>query len=88
MLLVPWELARSTSNLKAASWLQDIETTKSLLTHPSLGTKCFATRCFEVINRPTPRPTHEPSATGTPNRRRPAGTPVTPAPAHGPTTSV
>jgi transcriptional regulatory protein GAL4 len=39
------------SNPEAACWLQDIETTKALLTHPSLGTNRFATRCYEVINR-------------------------------------
>nr|AAO00820.1 Unknown protein [Arabidopsis thaliana] len=39
------------SNPEAATWLQDIETTKALLTHPSLGTNRFATRCYEVINR-------------------------------------
>jgi transcriptional regulatory protein GAL4 len=39
------------SNPEAASWVQDIETTKALLTHPSLGTNRFATRCYEVINR-------------------------------------
>ena len=46
------------SNPEAASWLQDIETTKSLLTHPSLGTNRFATRCFEVINKLLGPPTH------------------------------
>lgn len=46
------------SNPEAASWLQDIETTKSLLTHPSLGTNRFATRCLEVINRLLGPPTH------------------------------
>lgn len=46
------------SNPEAATWLQDIETTKSLLTHPSLGTNRFASRCFEVINRLLGPPTH------------------------------
>jgi transcriptional regulatory protein GAL4 len=46
------------SNPEAATWLQDIETTKSLLTHPSLGTNRFATRCYEVINRLLGPPTH------------------------------
>ncbi|KAJ5472982.1 hypothetical protein N7530_006983 [Penicillium desertorum] len=46
------------SNPEAATWLQDIETTKSLLTHPSLGTNRFATRCLEVINRLLGPPTH------------------------------
>ncbi|CAI7578145.1 unnamed protein product [Penicillium glandicola] len=46
------------SNPEAGSWLQDIETTKSLLTHPSLGTNRFATRCFEVINRLLSPPTN------------------------------
>ncbi|KAJ6037903.1 hypothetical protein N7499_004115 [Penicillium canescens] len=39
------------SNPEAAAWVQDIETTKALLTHPSLGTNRFATRCYEVLNR-------------------------------------
>ncbi|OQD77076.1 hypothetical protein PENDEC_c003G06402 [Penicillium decumbens] len=39
------------SNPDATSWLQDIETTKALLTHPSFGTNRFAARCSEVINR-------------------------------------
>lgn len=39
------------SNPDAPSWLQDIETTKALLTHPSLGNNRFAARCSEVINR-------------------------------------
>lgn len=46
------------SNPEAATWLQDIETTKALLTHPSLGTNRFATRCYEVINRLLGPPTH------------------------------
>lgn len=46
------------SNPEAASWLQDIETTKALLTHPSLGTNRFASRCLEVINRLLGPPTH------------------------------
>ncbi|KAJ5864689.1 uncharacterized protein N7529_006605 [Penicillium soppii] len=46
------------SNPEAASWLQDIETTKALLTHPSLGTNRFATRCYEVINRLLGPPSH------------------------------
>ena len=46
------------SNPEAASWLQDIETTKALLTHPSLGTNRFATRCYEVINRLLGAPSH------------------------------
>ncbi|KAJ5692372.1 hypothetical protein N7462_001795 [Penicillium macrosclerotiorum] len=39
------------SNSDASSWLQDIETTKALLAHPSLGDNQLAVRCFEVINR-------------------------------------
>jgi transcriptional regulatory protein GAL4 len=39
------------SNPDASSWLQDIETTKALLNHPSFGTNRFAARCSEVINR-------------------------------------
>ncbi|KAJ5886722.1 uncharacterized protein N7473_009396 [Penicillium subrubescens] len=39
------------SNPDAPSWLQDIETTKALLTHPSLGNNQLALRCYEVINR-------------------------------------
>lgn len=39
------------SNPDAPSWLQDIETTKALLAHPSFGTNRFAARCSEVINR-------------------------------------
>lgn len=39
------------SNPDAPSWLQDVETTKALLTHPSLGHNQFAIRCYEVINR-------------------------------------
>ncbi|OJJ34169.1 hypothetical protein ASPWEDRAFT_52449 [Aspergillus wentii DTO 134E9] len=35
----------------APSWLQDIETTKKLLTHPSLSNNRLSTRCLEVINR-------------------------------------
>lgn len=46
------------SNPEAATWLQDIETTKALLTHPSLGTNRFATRCYEVINRLLGPPSH------------------------------
>lgn len=46
------------SNTEATSWLQDIETTKALLTHPMLGTNLFATRCYEVINRLLGPPTH------------------------------
>jgi transcriptional regulatory protein GAL4 len=56
------------SNPEAATWLQDIETTKSLLTHPSLGTNRFATRCFEVINRLLGPPTNQvPVAHGLPD---------------------
>ncbi|KAL1981234.1 hypothetical protein VTN96DRAFT_2947 [Rasamsonia emersonii] len=36
---------------EAPSWLQDIETTKALLTHPSLRNNRLAARCLEVINR-------------------------------------
>lgn len=39
------------SNPDAPSWLQDIETTKALFTHPSFGNNRFAARCSEVINR-------------------------------------
>lgn len=39
------------SNPDAPSWLQEIETTKALLAHPSIGTNRFASRCSEVINR-------------------------------------
>lgn len=39
------------SNPDTPSWLQDIETTKALLAHPSFGTNRFAARCSEVINR-------------------------------------
>ncbi|KAF7718772.1 Fungal Zn(2)-Cys(6) binuclear cluster domain-containing protein [Penicillium ucsense] len=39
------------SNPDASSWLQDIETTKALLMHPSLGHNQLAQRCYEVINR-------------------------------------
>ncbi|KAJ5162168.1 hypothetical protein N7492_007560 [Penicillium capsulatum] len=39
------------SNPDATSWLQDIQTTKALLTHPSIGNNRFASRCSEVINR-------------------------------------
>lgn len=39
------------SNPDAHSWLQDIQTTKALLTNPSLGNNRFASRCSEVINR-------------------------------------
>ena len=39
------------SNPDASSWLQDIETTKALLNHPSFGNNRFASRCSEVINR-------------------------------------
>lgn len=39
------------SNPDAPSWIQDIETTKALLTHPSFCNNRFAARCSEVINR-------------------------------------
>lgn len=39
------------SNPDAPTWLQDIETTKALLTHPSFGNNRFASRCSEVIDR-------------------------------------
>ncbi|KAJ5116212.1 hypothetical protein N7456_000560 [Penicillium angulare] len=39
------------TNPEAPNWLQDIETTKALLTHPSFGNNRFAARCSEVINR-------------------------------------
>ncbi|GIK01125.1 lactose regulatory protein lac9 and GAL4-like protein [Aspergillus viridinutans] len=35
----------------APAWLQDVETTKKLLTHPSLSNNRLATRCLEVVNR-------------------------------------
>jgi transcriptional regulatory protein GAL4 len=37
----------------AGSWFQDVQTTKSLLTHPSLSNNRLATRCLDVINRLT-----------------------------------
>ncbi|KAJ5220067.1 hypothetical protein N7468_009271 [Penicillium chermesinum] len=36
---------------EAPGWMQDIETTKALLTHPSFCNNRFAARCAEVINR-------------------------------------
>lgn len=39
------------SSPDASSWLQDIETTKALLNHPSFSTNRFAARCSEVIDR-------------------------------------
>src|ERR1700710_24797 len=39
------------SNPDAPTWLQDIETTKALVSHPSIGNNRFATRCLEVVNR-------------------------------------
>lgn len=39
------------SNPEAQNWLEEIETTKALLTHPSLGNNRFAARCSEVIHR-------------------------------------
>lgn len=36
---------------EAPSWMQDIEKTKALLTHPSFYNNRFAARCAEVINR-------------------------------------
>ncbi|KAJ5819863.1 hypothetical protein N7474_005454 [Penicillium riverlandense] len=45
------------SNPDAPTWLQDIETTKSLLSHPSIGNNRFATRCLEVVNRLIGSPT-------------------------------
>ncbi|EAU30878.1 conserved hypothetical protein [Aspergillus terreus NIH2624] len=36
---------------EAPGWLQDVETTKNLLMHPSLISNRFATRCLEVVNR-------------------------------------
>ncbi|GES65353.1 C6 transcription factor [Aspergillus terreus] len=36
---------------EAPGWLQDVETTKNLLMHPSLSSNRFATRCLEVVNR-------------------------------------
>lgn len=39
------------TNAEAPSWVQDIETTKALLTHPSFCNNRFAARCAEVINR-------------------------------------
>lgn len=46
----------------AGSWYLDVETTKSLLTHPSLINNRLATRCLEVINRLLcgPNSSHEP----------------------------
>ena len=38
-------------SLEAPSWLTDVETTKSLLSHPSLRNNRIATRCLEVVNR-------------------------------------
>lgn len=35
----------------APSWLQEIESTKKLLVHPSLSNNRLATRCLEVVNR-------------------------------------
>lgn len=35
----------------APSWLQDIETTKQLLSNPSLANNRLASRCLEVIHR-------------------------------------
>lgn len=39
------------SNPDAATWLQDVETTKALLCCPSLGNNRLAVRCLEVVNR-------------------------------------
>jgi transcriptional regulatory protein GAL4 len=36
---------------EASSWVQDVETTKALLTHPSLSNNHLAARCLDVINR-------------------------------------
>lgn len=33
------------------SWLQDVDTTKALLSHPSLLNNRFASRCLDVVNR-------------------------------------
>ncbi|KAL2009100.1 hypothetical protein VTN00DRAFT_7294 [Thermoascus crustaceus] len=42
----------------APSWLQDVEMTKKLLSHPSLSNNRLAGRCLEVINRLcSPEPT-------------------------------
>lgn len=35
----------------APGWLQDIETTKTLLSHPSLSNNRLATRCLAVVNK-------------------------------------
>lgn len=35
----------------APSWFQDVETTKTLLSHPSLSNNRLATRCLDVVNR-------------------------------------
>lgn len=35
----------------APGWLQDIETTKQLLSHPSLSNNRLATRCLAVVNK-------------------------------------
>lgn len=35
----------------SAGWLHDIETAKSLFSHPSLSNNQLAYRCFEVISR-------------------------------------
>ncbi|KAJ5738538.1 hypothetical protein N7493_001693 [Penicillium malachiteum] len=45
------------SNPEAQSWLQDIETTKALLGHPSFANTRFAARCSEVIHRLLGTPT-------------------------------
>lgn len=39
------------TSAEAPGWLQDVETTKNLLMHPSLSSNRFATRCLEVVNR-------------------------------------
>ncbi|KAJ5111125.1 hypothetical protein N7532_001660 [Penicillium argentinense] len=39
------------TNPEAPGWIQDIETTKALLNHPSFCNNRFAARCSEVINR-------------------------------------
>ncbi|KAL1870049.1 hypothetical protein Plec18167_007567 [Paecilomyces lecythidis] len=39
------------TNADAPSWLQDIDTTRRLLSHPTLSTNRLAGRCLDVINR-------------------------------------
>lgn len=39
------------TSMDARGWLQDIQTTKQLLSHPSLSNNRLAARCLEVINK-------------------------------------